>query len=153
MALTVKTTAFDTGKDIPKRYTCEGDDISPKLEWSGVPPQAKALAVICDDPDAPVGTWTHWVLFNLPPTTPSLDERYPKDKEFNTGAKHGVNDWKQPGYRGPCPPPGKPHRYFFRVYALDAPLGLAAGATRQQVLDAMKGHILAQGEVMGTYRR
>ncbi len=153
MPLVVKTPAFEAGKPVPKRHTGEGEDVSPKLEWSEAPKGTKSIAVICDDPDAPVGTWTHWVLFNLPPDMRSLAEGQAKDKEFKNGARHGLNDWKQPGYRGPMPPPGKAHRYFFRVYALDAVLGLAAGATRKDVLAAMEGHILAQGEVMGTYKR
>jgi Raf kinase inhibitor-like YbhB/YbcL family protein len=151
--LSVKTPAFDQGQSIPKRYTGEGEDVSPKLEWSEVPAGTQSIALICDDPDAPVGIWVHWVLFNLPPTTRSLDEGMPKDRELKNGARHGNNDWKQSGYRGPMPPPGKAHRYFFRVYALDAKMDLPTGATRQQLLEAMKSHILAQGEVMGTYRR
>ena len=151
--LTIKTPAFDPGQSIPKRYTGEGEDVSPRLEWSEPPSGTRSMALICEDPDAPVGIWVHWVLFNLPAATRSLDEGTPKDRELKNGARHGNNDWKQTGYRGPMPPPGKPHRYYFRVYALDKTLDLAAGATRQQVLDAMKGHILAQGEVMGTYHR
>ncbi len=152
-SLTVKTPAFDPGQSIPKRYTGEGEDVSPKLEWSEVPSGTKSVTVICEDPDAPGGMWVHWVLFNLPADTKGLNEAWPKDRELKNGARHGNNDWKQPGYRGPMPPPGKPHRYFFKVYAVDARLDLPVGASRQQVLDAMKGHILAQGEVMGTYRR
>ena len=151
--LTIKTPAFDPGQSIPKRYTGEGEDVSPRLEWSEPPSGTKSVALICEDPDAPVGIWVHWVLFNLPASTRSLDEGMPKDRELKNGARHGNNDWKQPRYRGPMPPPGKVHRYYFRVYALDKMLDLAAGATRQQVLDAMKDHVLAQGEVMGTYRR
>ena len=152
-SLTIKTPAFDPGQSIPKRYTGEGEDVSPRLEWSEPPSGTKSIALICEDPDAPVGIWVHWVLFNLPPATRTLDEGIPKDRELKNGARHGNNDWKQTGYRGPRPPPGKPHRYFFKVYALDKTLDLAAGATRVQLLDAMKGHTLAEGEVMGTYRR
>jgi Raf kinase inhibitor-like YbhB/YbcL family protein len=153
MKLTVKTSAFEPGKSIPKKFTCEGMDLSPKLEWSEAPESAMSIAVICDDPDAPGGTWTHWVLFNLDPATTSLQEGMPLDREFPDGARHGINDWKHLGYRGPMPPAGKLHRYYFRVYALDCVLTLAAGATRQQLLDAIKGHIVAEGEVMGTYQR
>jgi Raf kinase inhibitor-like YbhB/YbcL family protein len=153
MKLSVKTPAFEPGGKIPKKNTGEGVDVSPRLEWSSVPAAARSIVVICDDPDAPGGTWTHWVLFNLPRTTTSLEEGMPADPERADGSRHGINDWKHPGYRGPMPPPGKPHRYFFRVYALDCVLGLAAGAARQQVLDAIEGHVVAEGEVIGTYQR
>jgi hypothetical protein len=123
------------------------------LQWSGVPPAAKSLALICDDPDAPMGTWVHWVLYDLPPATPGLSEGVPKAPELPGGAKQGLNDYKKIGYGGPCPPPGKPHRYFFKLYALDANTSLKPGLTKKDLLKAMEGHILAEGELMGTYQR
>jgi len=147
------STAFEEGASIPKRYTCDGNDNSPPLHWEGIPAGTKSLALICDDPDAPRGTWVHWVLFNLPANTTELAAGVPTDKVLPSGAKQGTNDSKEIGYGGPCPPKGKPHRYYFKVYALDAELNLPEGSTKQEVEAAMKGHILAQGELMGKYGR
>jgi Raf kinase inhibitor-like YbhB/YbcL family protein len=151
--LTVTTPAFEPGENIPAKYTAEGIDVSPELEWSPAPHPTLSIAVICEDPDAQGGTWAHWVLFNLDRKTTSLKEGMPIDREFANGARHGINDWNHTGYRGPMPPRGHPHRYYFRVYALDCVLNLDAGATRGQVMDAMRGHVLASGAVMGTYQR
>ncbi len=153
MAITMTSPAFESGGPIPEIHTCDGEDLSPPLEWTGVPDSAKSLALICDDPDAPVGTWVHWVLFNLPPDTTSLPQGLPATEVTPTGGTHGTNDFKRLGYGGPCPPRGGPHRYFFKLYALDATLGLKAGATKKQAMKAMEGHILAQGQLMGTYKR
>ncbi|MCX7722324.1 MAG: YbhB/YbcL family Raf kinase inhibitor-like protein, partial [Verrucomicrobiae bacterium] len=124
MKIQVTSPAFQDGKPIPSKYTCDGEDVSPPLNWTNVPPEAKSLVLISDDPDAPVGTWVHWVLYDLPPTTAGLSEGVPKSSELPNGAKQGINDFRRIGYGGPCPPPGKPHRYYFKLYALDTVLGL-----------------------------
>jgi Raf kinase inhibitor-like YbhB/YbcL family protein len=147
------STAFAEGQQIPAQYTCTGKSISPALKWSGVPEGAKGLVLIADDPDAPVGTWVHWVLYDLPPATKELPEDLPKDQYIPGGGTQGLNDFKHLGYGGPCPPPGKPHRYFFKLYALDTMLELKPGAPKKVVEKAMEKHVLAQGELMGTYKR
>jgi Raf kinase inhibitor-like YbhB/YbcL family protein len=151
--MTIGSPAFAEGKPIPKKYTCDGQDISPPLKWSGVPAGTKGLALICDDPDAPAGTWTHWVLWNMPPSTPELPEGVPRDPELPGGLKQGQNDWPKTGYGGPCPPPGKAHIYVFKLYALDAALDLSTAADKGALENAMKGHILAQAKTIGTYGR
>jgi Raf kinase inhibitor-like YbhB/YbcL family protein len=153
MPLEIHSPVFVQGGDIPKQYTCDGADVSPPLLWSGHPKETQSIALIADDPDAPAGTWVHWVLFDLPESTRSLDENVPKREELPSGARQGRNDFRKIGYGGPCPPPGKPHRYFFKLYALDAKLNLKAGATKADVENAMQGHILAQAELMGRYGR
>ena len=153
MKIHITTTAFAEGQPIPSRHAYDQQDISPALQWSGVPPAAKSLALICDDPDAPMGTWVHWVLYDLPPVGTGLGEGVPKTPQLPNGAKQGVNDYKKIGYGGPCPPPGKPHRYFFKLYALDTLLALKPGATKKDLLKAMEGHVLAEGQLMGTYQR
>ena len=152
MAISVTSPAFTQGAVIPTKYTCDGEDVSPPLAWSGVPESAKSIAVIMDDPDAPRGTWTHWVLWNLPAETRELPEHLSTEKELKTGARQGTNDFKRPGYSGPCPPPGT-HRYLAKVYALDRRLDLAPGATKAELVKAMEGHVLATGELMGRYSR
>ena len=147
------STAFTDGAPIPAKYTCEGQDVSPPLKWSGVPAEAKSLALIADDPDAPVGTWVHWVLYDLPPAVAELSEDVPKTQTLRGGARQGHNDFNRPGYGGPCPPPGKPHRYFFKLYALDKTLDLQPGATKKDLERAMADHLLAQAQLMGTYQR
>jgi Raf kinase inhibitor-like YbhB/YbcL family protein len=148
------SSAFHAGQTIPAKYTCEGEDISPPLEWNDVPAGgAKSLALICDDPDAPVGTWVHWVLYDLPVTAGELAENVPASDSLSLGAKQGMNDFRRVGYGGPCPPPGKPHRYYFKLYAIDIQLTLKPRATKQQLLRAMDGHILAEAQLMGTYQR
>jgi len=153
MKLQVTSSAFTEGQPIPKRHTCQGADVSPPLRWSGVPANAKALALICDDPDAPAGTWVHWVLYSLPASVAELDEHCPTTPTLPNGAKQGRNDFGRIGYGGPCPPPGKPHRYFFKLYALDSELALEPGLTKAQLLSAIRGHVVAEGQLMGTYRR
>ena len=152
MEITITSTAFEEGGMIPQPYTCDGKDVSPPLKWSGVPDSAKSLALICDDPDAPMGTWVHWVLYNLPANLKELPEAMPADKTLKNGAKHGKNDFHKFGYGGPCPPGGT-HRYFFKLYALDTMLDLEPGATKAELLQAMEGHIVAQGQLMGKYKR
>lgn len=148
----VRSTAFGEGGMIPKRYTCDGMDISPPLAWTSGPEGTKSIALICDDPDAPMGTWVHWVLFNLPPDTKELSENVPPQEKLGNGAIHGVNDFRKIGYGGPCPPSGT-HRYYFKVYALDTEINLKAGITKTKLLKAMKKHILAEGQLMGKYSR
>jgi Raf kinase inhibitor-like YbhB/YbcL family protein len=149
----LSSTAFTEGAPIPAMYTCDATNVSPPLKWSGVPAGAKSLALIVDDPDAPSGTWVHWVLYDLPATASELPEDLPKSQYVAGGAKQGLNDFRHLGYGGPCPPHGKPHRYFFKLYALDALLDLKPGATKQDLERAMEKHILAQAQLMGTYQR
>jgi len=153
MAFTVSSPAFQSGNAIPKQYTCDGGDRSPPLTWSDAPAGTKYFALIVDDPDAPAGTWVHWVLYDLPASRTGLPEGVRADDAPAEGGAHGVNDFRAAGYGGPCPPPGKPHRYFFRLYALDAPTGLKSHASKAEVQRAIQGHVLAQAELMGTYKR
>lgn len=148
----IKSTAFEDGGMIPAKYTCDDLDISPPLEWSNVPEGAKSLALICDDPDAPMGTWVHWVIFNLPPDTKGLPENMPSDASLESGAKQGMTDFGRTGYGGPCPPGGT-HRYFFKLYALDTELDQKEGITKARLLEAMGGHILAESRLIGKYTR
>jgi Raf kinase inhibitor-like YbhB/YbcL family protein len=147
------STAFSEGAAIPAKYTGDGQDISPPLHWDGAPEATKSFALVCDDPDAPRGTWVHWVVWNLPADQHELSEGVPTTPDLPSGARQGKNDFGKVGYGGPAPPRGKPHRYFFRVYALDRTLDLPAGATKAQLEQAMKGHILASGQLMGLYGR
>ena len=151
-AMQVTSTAFKEGQSIPRQYTCDGVNISPPLEWNGVPKSAKTIAIIADDPDAPAGTWVHWVLYNLPAVNIGLVENLPPTEALKAGGFQGKNDFQKIGYGGPCPPSGT-HRYFFKVYALDNELPLKAGATKAEVEKAMQGHIVAQTQLMGTYSR
>ena len=150
--LTVTSRAFKEGEAIPRQYTCDGINISPPLEWSGVPKTAKTIAIIADDPDAPAGTWVHWVLYNLPADNIGLVENLPSTENLKAGGFQGKNDFGKIGYGGPCPPSGT-HRYFFKVYAVDTELPLKAGATKAEVEKAMEGHVLAQAQLMGSYGR
>jgi len=152
MALKLTSSAFSEGELIPKRYTCDGQDTSPPLSWTGVPAGAKTLALICDDPDAPAGVWDHWIWFNVPATLTGLPEAVPRTETMPGGGLQGRNSWNKIGYGGPCPPGGT-HRYFFKLYALDAELGLKAGANKKDVEKAMQGHILAETQLMGRYKR
>jgi len=152
-SMSITSAAFAAGETIPKKFTCDGPDLSPQLSWNAPPPGAQSFAMIMDDPDAPVGTWVHWVLYDLPANTTALAEAVPKDEQLSSGARQGRNDFGRIGYGGPCPPGGKPHRYFFKLYALDTKLGLKAGATKAEVERAMKGHVLGQGELIGKYGR
>ena len=152
MGIKVASSAFEENDMIPVQYTCDGKDLSPPLAWDNIPDGTKSIALICDDPDAPMGTWVHWVLFNLPAETRELVENIPPDEILKNGARHGKNDFRNFGYGGPCPPSGI-HRYYFKVYALDSVIGLSAGATKRQLVEAMAGHILAEGQLMGKYKR
>lgn len=152
MEINITSSAFADGGLIPSKYTCDGADISPPLQWDAIPEGTKSIALISDDPDAPMGTWVHWVLFNLPAETKELAENVPPDETLPSGARQGVSDFGRIGYGGPCPPSGT-HRYFFKIYALDTTLDLQAGANKRQLLKAMEGHILAQGQLIGKYKR
>jgi len=156
MALVITSPAFANGGEIPARYTCEGEDISPGLRWSGEPPGTRSFALIVDDPDAPDPTapkmtWVHWVVYDIPPSVYALPEDAAKHG-LPPGAKQGLNDWKRTGYGGPCPPIGR-HRYFFKLYALDAVLPDLGRPTKAQLLKAMKGHVLEEGQLIGTYNK
>jgi Raf kinase inhibitor-like YbhB/YbcL family protein len=149
----LSTTAFQAGQPIPQICTCDGEDRSPDLEWSEVPVQSRSFALVCDDPDAPKGTWVHWVLFNLPADAVQLAAGVPGTPELPSGARQGVNSSGKIGYSGPCPPPGPAHRYYFRLYALDTVLNIAAGARRADLDQALGTHVLAEATLMGTYGR
>ena len=154
MAFTLTSAAFQDGAGIPVKYTCDGVDVSPPLSWSGAPAGTGSFALIVDDPDAPAGTWVHWVLYNLPAAVSELPENIAKVESLDLdGARQGRNDFRRPGYGGPCPPPGPAHRYLFKLYALAAPLTLKAGAQKRDVEAAMEGHVLATARLMGTYGR
>ena len=153
MGFDLKSSSFAQGGDIPKKHTCDGADVSPALEWTSPPQATKAFALICEDPDAPSGLWVHWVVWGIPPATTALPEGVGKDATLADGSRQGRNDFGKLGHNGPCPPRGKPHRFFFKLYALDAVPTLEPGATRSQLLDAIRGHILGQTELMGRYGR
>jgi Raf kinase inhibitor-like YbhB/YbcL family protein len=152
MAIELASPAFKEGEPIPSKYTCDGENVSPALTWKNLPQGTKSLALICDDPDAPVGTWVHWVIFNIPDSASGLPEGVPKDASLPSGATQGMSDFRTPGYGGPCPPSGR-HRYFFKLYALDGMLHADPGTTKKDLLKAMEGHILSQSQLMGTYQR
>ena len=148
----IKSPAFENEGMIPSEYTCDGKNISPQLKWENIPDHTKSLALICDDPDAPAGDWVHWVIFNIPPDVTELEENIPLSKELKNGAVQGLNDFRKNGYGGPCPPSGT-HRYYFKLFALDIMLAPDANAKKSDLLDAMQGHILAQAQIMGKYKR
>lgn len=143
---------FEYQMPIPAKYTCEGQNLSPPLTF-GIPTGTKTLVLIVDDPDAPKGTFTHWTVWNIPPEVQSLSEGAKELFTKGSTVKQGINDFGQTRYGGPCPPPGKPHRYFFKLYALDAPIDLKEGANKQEVEKAMKGHIIDKAQLVGTYQR
>jgi hypothetical protein len=151
--MVLETTAFRPGATIPARFTCSGANVSPALTWSRVPAGVRSFVLIVDDPDAPGGTWVHWVVYNLPAAARQLPEHVPPGDTLAAGGRQGVNDFPLDGYGGPCPPPGKPHRYFFRLYALDTTLALPGRARRGEVDAARRGHVLAEAELMGTFGR
>jgi Raf kinase inhibitor-like YbhB/YbcL family protein len=153
MTLSLTSSVFNEGERIPVKYTCQGQDISPQLHWNGVPEGSKSLALIMDDPDAPGGVFTHWVIFNLPANNQGLPEAITSAPQLSDGSLQGRNDFGRTGYGGPCPPPGKPHRYRFALYALDKKLDLGAGSSKNQVLNAVEGHILAHVQLTGIYQR
>ena len=152
MTIDLASAAFEEGGAITSRYTCDGLDVSPPLSWDSVPNGTQSLALIAEDPDASSGTYVHWIIFDLPPDTRRLPEDVPKRQTLSSGAEEGVNGAGSIGYTGPCPPSGT-HRYIFKIYALDTKLDLGGGATAERLSDAMEGHVLAEGQLMGTYRR
>jgi len=153
MAFSVWCRAFKNGETIPTRFTGDGDDASPAITWGDAPPGTRGFALICDDPDAPMGTWTHWLIYDIPGDSAGLKEGIPPMDVVEGGAKQGLNSWPRIGYGGPSPPPGKPHRYFFKLYALKDMLGLPPGVDKRTLLRAMEGRVLGQAEFHGTYGR
>ena len=153
MALHITSPEFSAGDAIPTKFTCDAQDVSPRLSWGEPPANTQSFALIMDDPDAPAGTWVHWVLSDLPGDAKELPEQAPRQEQLASGARQGRNDFGKIGYSGPCPPPGKPHRYFFKLYAVDTKLNLKSGATKADLERAMKPHILAQAELIGRYGR
>lgn len=152
MTIKLSSPALSQNGNISKRYTCDGVNISPPLSWTNAPSDTKSFAILVEDPDAPSKTWIHWVIFNIPPAETSLPEHFPALKEMSNGIRQGTNDFRNIGYGGPCPPSGT-HRYFFKIFALDTMLKLPSGSTKPQLVQAMKDHILAEGELIGTYSR
>lgn len=153
MALDLTSPAFGQGSTLPAKYTCSGEGISPPLEWADIPEGTESFILICLDPDAPSGMFSHWVVFNLPPSENSLDEGQPSEENLASGALQGVNDYGDIGYGAPCPPAGPAHRYFFRLYAVDSMLDLQAGASRQEVMDRIQNHTLGSSELMVKFAR
>jgi len=153
MSFSIQSSAFSEGGAIPKQYTCDGADASPALSWTEAPSGTQSFALIADDPDAPVGTWTHWVIWDIPAQASGLPEGVPKKDTLADGSRQGKNDFKRIGYGGPCPPPGKPHRYFFKLYALGTKLQLNAGSSKSELERAMSGHVLAEAKLMGKFGR
>ncbi len=152
MKIKLHSNSFSENGYIPSKFTCDGKDISPQLSWSNIPEGTKSIAIICDDPDAPMGTWVHWVIYNIPPDKRSLQENFPKVSEIEDGTHQGINDFRKIGYNGPCPPPGKAHRYFFKIYALDIKIN-ENNLTMVKLLAKIEGHILGYGELIGLYKR
>jgi Raf kinase inhibitor-like YbhB/YbcL family protein len=144
---------FGAGETIPARYTCDGPNLSPPVRWDEYPDGTRSFALIVDDPDAPAGTWVHWVLYGIDPHTSELPEGVSPEPTLPDGSRQGINDFRRLGYGGPCPPPGGAHRYFFRLYALDRSVDLVPGATKPELLEAMEGHVLDEADVMGLYDR
>jgi Raf kinase inhibitor-like YbhB/YbcL family protein len=153
MSLEIISSAFTDGDFIPAKYTADGSDVSPPLKWTQPPSTTKAFALVCDDPDAPVGTWVHWVVYNIPPTALELKEAMPKDAVLPDGIRQGVTDFGSTGYGGPAPPKGAAHRYYFKLYALDSVINLKPGATKAQLMKAIEGKIIAEAKLMGKYQR
>ncbi len=152
-SLKLASYSFEPGHEIPMKYTCDGNDISPGLSWEGAPDGTETFALIMDDPDAPGKTFTHWVIYNIPAERTELPEGVPAEKIVKKGCSQGMNDFKMMGYGGPCPPPGKPHHYRLHLYALDTILDVPSGASKNAILGAMKGHVLAETEIIGLYGR
>ena len=152
MNIKLTSKAFEDGQMIPAKYTCDGDDISPPLVWDNIPGGTKSIALICDDPDAPMGTWVHWVVYNLSADAKEMQENFPDDETLVDGTRQGITSFGKTGYGGPCPPSGT-HRYFFKIYALDCLIDTVTILDKDGLLKEMEGHLLGQGELMGTYKR
>ncbi len=153
MAMVLTSPAFENNSVMPRGLTCEGDDASPPLQWYDAPAGVKTFVIICDDPDASIKGWVHWIIYNIPAATTSLPEGVPKSERLSDGSRQGVTDFRSTGYGGPCPPLGKPHRYFFKLYAVDMVLNIQGIVAKDTVLKAMKGHILAEASLVGIYQR
>jgi Raf kinase inhibitor-like YbhB/YbcL family protein len=153
MSLALSSKSFSNGGEIPKKFTCDGEDVSPELSWNEAPAGTKSWALLADDPDAPVGNWNHWTVWNVPPEARGLREGVSKTAQLPDGTQQGLNDFGKVGYNGPCPPPGKPHRYYCKLFALDTKLTLKERSRKQDLESAMKGHVLGQAEWMGRYGR
>ncbi len=152
MDISVTSTAFKEGEMIPSKFTCDAENISPQIAWTNFPKTTESFVLIADDPDAPMGTWVHWVVYNIPTTLLELKENFPKNEKFEDGTMQGTTDFRRIGYGGPCPPSGI-HRYFFKIYALDVKLNVKPGLTKKEILKEMEGHIIAEGQLMGKYKR
>lgn len=152
-AFSISSPSFPNGGEIPKKFSCSGDDVSPQLIWTEPPAGTATFALLLDDPDAPAGNWNHWAIWNLPASARSLHEAVGKSRRLPDESQQGVNDFKKVGYNGPCPPANKPHHYHFRLFAVDTKLNLTGDAGKPEVEGAMKGHVLARAEWMGTFRR
>ena len=153
MSFTLSSNAFVNADLIPRKYTADGVDVSPPLKWTKPPERTKSFALICDDPDAPVGTWVHWIIYGIDPGDRTLSEGVPTKDVLADGAIQGLNDFSKVGYGGPAPPRGPTHRYFFKLYALDIDSKLKPHSTKEELVNAMKGHILAEAELIGKYKR
>ena len=153
MKIKITSAAFSEGQFIPAKYTRDGKEISPPLKWNSAPKETRSIALICDDPDAPGKAWVHWVLYNLPAETIGLPENFPDDETLEDGTRQGVTDFGKTGYGGPCPPPGKAHRYYFRIYALDKKIDAVPIMDKESLQKEMAGHIIAEGQLMGKYQR
>lgn len=153
MSFSLSSSSFSNGSAIEKKFTCDGADLSPQLSWTEPPAGTKSLTLLTDDPDAPVGNWNHWSMWNIPPNGHSLAEGVSKEARLPDGSQQGMNDFRKTGYNGPCPPAGKPHRYYFKLFALDTKLDLKSVAGKKELEAAMQGHILAKAEWMGRYGR
>jgi Raf kinase inhibitor-like YbhB/YbcL family protein len=153
MAFELTSPAVAPGAEIPIQYTCDGTNVSPPLRWTDPPARTKVYVLIADDPDAPGGTWVHWVLYGMPPSLRQLSEGVPARAEVAGIGRQGLNDFKRVGYGGPCPPRGPAHRYFFKLYAVDQPISLPPEKTKTEALDSIQGHVLGQAELMGRYQR
>ena len=153
MSFTISSPGFSDGGTMDRKFTCDGADVSPKLVWTDPPAGTQTLALLTDDPDAPVGNWNHWAAWNLPSALRGLSENLPKDPRLSDGTQQGRNDFRKTGYNGPCPPPGKPHRYYFKLFALDTKIDLQSDSGKKELEARMKGHVLGQAEWMGRYGR
>jgi len=153
MAFSIRSPAFAPGASIPARYTCDGENVSPPLEWGDVPPEAESLALIVDDPDAPLLTWVHWLVYDMPADRTALPENIPPQEVLDDGTRQGTTSFRRIGYGGPCPPGRRPHRYYFRLYALDAAPDLPPGAKKRALTAVLQIHLLATAETMGVYAR
>ena len=151
--LKIFSSSFGNGEMIPKKYTCEGEDVSPEIRWKELPEEVKSLALICDDPDAPGGDFVHWVIFNIPPEIDSLPEGLAPKDTLDFGAIQGMTDFGRVGYGGPCPPRGPVHHYHFKLYGLDTMLKVEKNTTKDELLKKMEGHILIKGEIVGLFKR